>query len=109
VIPKSETKVRVSTPIASATSSGATLYMTVSRDATEYYCLEGKCNVGPSTLTAGDRITIKSRDDYFAPISVFIIKEQLTSNMMLTVFTQPLPSLAKVEEEIRKQEPPKGE
>jgi hypothetical protein len=109
VIPKSETKVRVSTPLASATSSGATIYMTVSPEATEYYCFEGRCNVGSNALVAGDRITIKSRDDYFAPISVFIIKEQLASNMVLTVFSQPLPSLAKVEDEIRKQEPPKAE
>lgn len=109
VIPKGEDKTRISTPLASATSLGATIHLTVTRETVEYYCLEGKCEIGPNELIPGDRITIKTRNDYFAPISVFIIKEHLTSNMILTVFTQPLPSHAKVEEEIRKQETSKVE
>jgi hypothetical protein len=92
VVPKGLGGTTISSPSATAGILGTTVYLNVSRDVTEYYCLEGKCQIGPHVLNPGDRITIPQRGSYSAPIRSFDAKEFLQTNELVLGFKKPLAS-----------------
>jgi hypothetical protein len=92
VVPKGLGGTTISSPSATAGILGTTVYLNVGRDVTEYYCLEGKCQIGPHVLNPGDRITIPQRGSYSAPIRNFDVKEFLESNELVLDFKKPLAS-----------------
>lgn len=104
VIPKGQGGATITTPALSAAILGTTVYVKMDPRAVEYYCLEGKCKIGPHTLMPGESLILRGKMGvYGAPKSTFKIANFMKSTALVNDFKTPLPSRALIEAEAKKQ------
>jgi len=106
--PKGKGGYTVSTPAFAAGIEGTTVYVKVTRSVVEYACLEGRCRIGPHTLTPGQRLALSAREAaYAAPKQTLNLDKFLEKNLLATIFDKPLLNLPLIREESRKQKEPR--
>jgi len=104
VVPKGLGGATISTPSLSAAILGTTVYVKMDPRAVEYYCLEGKCRIGPHVLSPGESLILKGKMGvYGAPKSSFKIADFMKQNQLANAFKAPLPSKALIQAEAAKQ------
>ncbi|HWX20159.1 MAG TPA: FecR family protein [Candidatus Binatia bacterium] len=101
--PKGKGGFTVSTPAFAASIQGTTVYVKVTRNVVEYACLEGRCRIGPHTLTSGEKLALgASGPAYAAPKQKLTTDKFLKENQLVAAFTKPLPHLDLIQQESRK-------
>ena len=94
----------VSTPAIAVRIEGTTVYVKVTRNLVEYACLEGRCRIGPHTLTSGEKLVLRgSATAYSAPKQRLKVDDFLKNNLLVGSFEKPLPQIHVIQEESRKQ------
>jgi ferric-dicitrate binding protein FerR (iron transport regulator) len=102
--PKGKGGFTVSTPAFAASIEGTTVYVKVTRNVVEYACLEGRCRIGPHTLTAGEKLVLRgSTPAYSTAKQPLKLSKVLKENQLATAFIKPLPNLSLIQEESAKQ------
>lgn len=93
VFPKGEGGATVSTSSFAAGILGTTVYVRTSRNLTVYNCMEGRCQIGPHILSAGENLIIRGRGTpYTVPKTNYDLREFLEENELANAFGEELPS-----------------
>jgi hypothetical protein len=102
--PKGKGGYTVSTPSFAASIQGTTIYLKITRNVVEYACLEGRCRIGPHTLTAGEKLVLRgSGPAYSTAKQPLNLNKVLKENKLASSFSKPLPNLSLIQKEAANQ------